>query len=91
MKIEKSKGVEGISIMEEKMKNMGEDMADVRFKEKNMRHHLQKDNKKLKSQLQENGEQISTMASLSMESIHYRHPQKNMHSFPQRPIVLVSN
>lgn len=51
MQISKSKWVEDVGIMEEKMKKMGEEMVDLRFKEENLRYHLQKENKELKDQL----------------------------------------
>lgn len=40
MQIARSKGVEDVGL-EEKMKNVGEEMVDLRFKEANMREHLQ--------------------------------------------------
>lgn len=69
MQINKSKVLEDVAIMEDKMKNIGEEMAELKFKEANICGHLQKENKKLKAQLQEEEEQIATMASFSMESI----------------------
>lgn len=74
MNISKSKRVEDVGIMEEKMKNTGEEMDDLIFVEANIRDNFQKQNKMMKSHLQEKEEQLSTMASLSMKSIHCRHP-----------------
>ena len=70
-----------MGIMEEKIKTIREDMADLRFKKGNIRDCLQKKNKKLKSQLQEKEEKIATMTSLSMEFVHFRHPSKSYSMF----------
>jgi len=51
MKIVKSKGVEDQGLMEEKMKNIGEEMANFRLREATMREKMQMENKRLKEHL----------------------------------------
>lgn len=46
------------------------------FKEENIRDHLQRENNKLKFELEEKEEKIATMATLSKEAIHCRHSSK---------------
>lgn len=53
MQIAKSKGVEDVGLVEERMKKMGEEMVDLRLREATMREQLQMKNKRLKEKLQE--------------------------------------
>lgn len=50
-KFPNQKWVEYVGIMEEKMKNMGEEMANLNFKEENTRDFLHKENKDMKAML----------------------------------------
>jgi len=69
MKIEKSKGVEDVGLMEERIKSMGEGNYYLRLIEANMRKQLRIENKRLKEQLQEKEGRLATMESLVMEAI----------------------
>lgn len=63
------------------MKMMGEEMADLRFKEEIMREKQQIVNNRLRDQLQEKYEQLATMTSLDMEALQWRHPSKTYAMF----------
>ena len=51
MQIARSNGVEDVGIMEEQMKNMGEEMVYLRINKSNMREKLQTENKRPMAQL----------------------------------------
>ena len=69
MQIAKSKGVEDIGHMEEKLKEMGRELSRLRDREAIMRNQLETKNAWLRGQLQENENQLAYMASLSLEAI----------------------
>ena len=69
MQISKSKGVEDIGHMEEKLKDMGRGLSSLRDIEAIMRNQLEIENAWLKGQLQERENQLACMASLSLEAI----------------------
>lgn len=81
MEIAISKGVEYVGIAEDKMKKVGEEMLDLRFLKANIRDQLQKENIRLKTQLQEKEEPLATMDSFFMEVIHYRLPLETYSMF----------
>lgn len=60
---------------------MGEDMADLRFKEANMREQLQIENMRLRDQLQEKDEQPATMEIMAMDVIQCKHPSNTYSLF----------
>ena len=76
MQIAKSKGVEDVGHMENKLREMGRDLSDIRNREAITRSHLETENELLRRQLQEKETQLACMASLSMEELQCRH-QKN--------------
>jgi len=49
MKIAKCKGIEDVGIMEENMRKMGEEMANIMFNEESIMENLKKEIKKLKA------------------------------------------
>lgn len=63
--------------MVEKMRKMEQEMANLKFKEANMREKLQMENKILREQLQQKDEKLATMASLVMEAIQCRQPSNS--------------
>jgi len=69
MDISKSKNVEDVGLMEEKINEMGKELSDLKLRESTMREKLQAANARLKEQLQEKETQLATMENLSMESI----------------------
>ena len=69
MQISKSKGVEDIGHMEEKLKEMGRELRTLRDREAIMKTQLEEKNAWLKGQLQERETQLASMASLSLEAI----------------------
>jgi len=72
MKIAKSKGVEDIGHMEEKLKEMGRELSRLRDREAIMKNQLETENAWLRGQLQESESQLACMANLSLEAIHCR-------------------
>jgi len=69
MKIAKSKGVEDVGHMEEKLKEMGKELSNIRDKETMMKAQLEAENAWLRGLVQERESQLATMASLSLEAI----------------------
>lgn len=76
MHISKSKGVEYIGYMEEKLKEMGIELSSLRDREAIMRNQLETENTWLKGPLQERENQLARMASFSLEVIQCRMPAK---------------
>lgn len=76
MKIAKSKKLEDMGLMEEKEKQMGKELDDLRLKESIMKEKLQLENKKFKEP-KEKEAQLAIMVSLSPEAIHCRQPSKS--------------
>jgi len=77
MQIAKSKGVEDIRHMEEKIKEMGKELSGLRDREAITRNQLQTENSSLRGKLQEREKQLACMASLSLEAIQCRIPTKS--------------
>jgi len=77
MQIAKSKGVEDIWHMEEKLKEMGKEINGLRDREAIMRDQLERENAWLRGQLQERENQLASMPSLSLEVIHCRMSAKS--------------
>ena len=69
MKISKSKNVEDVGLMEEKVTKIGKELSDLRLRESIMREKIHAENTRLREKLKENETQLSTMESLSMEVI----------------------
>lgn len=69
MQIAKSKGVEDVDHMENKLKEMGRKLSALRDKEVITRSHLETENELLRRQLQEKETQLACMVSLSMEAL----------------------
>jgi len=69
MKIAKSKGVEDIGHMENKLKEMGRELSALRDREEITRSHLETENELLRRQLQEKETQLACMANLSVEAL----------------------
>ena len=63
MQIAKSKGVEDIGHMENKLIEMGRELSVVRHREAITRTHLETENALLRRQLQERETQLACMAS----------------------------
>ena len=74
MQISKSKGVEDVGHMEEKLKEMGRELSKIRDREVVMKSWLEAENACLRGQLQEREIQLETMDSLSLEAIQCRMP-----------------
>lgn len=72
MQIAKSKGVDDIGLMEENIKEMGRELSSLRDREAMMKAQLEAKNAWLKGQLQERGNQLASMANLSLEAIQCR-------------------
>lgn len=77
MKIAKSKGVEDVGHMENKLREMGRELSDVRHREAMARSQLQTENELLRRQLKEKETQLACMASWSMEALQCRTPTKS--------------
>lgn len=69
MQITKSKGVEDIGHMEEKLKEMCRELSSLRDREAITKNQLEIENAWLRGQLQERENQLACMASLSLEAI----------------------
>ena len=69
MQIAKSKGVEDVGHMENKLREMGRELSAIRHKEAITRNHLETKNELLRRQLQEKETQLAYMASLYMEAL----------------------
>ena len=69
MQISKSKGVEDIGHIDEKLKETGRELSSLRDREAIMKAQLEIENAWLKGQLQEKENQLAAMASLSLEAI----------------------
>jgi len=77
MQISKSKGVEDVGHMEEKLKEMGRELNSIMDKEEMMKSQLEVENAWIRGQLQERKIQLATMASLSLEAIQCRMPTES--------------
>jgi alkylhydroperoxidase/carboxymuconolactone decarboxylase family protein YurZ len=77
MQIAKSKGVENVGHMEEKLKEMGRELSNIRDKEAMMEAQLEAENAWLRGKLQERERQLAAMASLSLEAIQCKMPAKS--------------
>lgn len=77
MQIVKSKGLEDIGHMEEKLKEMGRELSSLRDKGEMMKSQLEAENAWLRGQLQERESQLASMASLSLEEIQCMMPAKS--------------
>ena len=77
MQIAKSKKVEDVGFIGEKVLEMGKKLSELREKESTMREQLQEENRWLREKLQEKENQLATMASLSMEALQGRQPSKS--------------
>ena len=77
MQITKSKRVEDIGHMEEKLKDMGKQLSSLRDREAIMKNQLETKNAWLRGQLQERENQLACMANLSLEAIQCRIPAKS--------------
>ena len=69
MQIAKSKGLEDIGHMEEKLKEMDRELSGLRDRETIRRNQRETENAWLRGQLQERENQLACMASLSLEAI----------------------
>jgi len=69
MKIDKSKGMEDVGHMEEKLKEMSRELSSIRDIEAMMKAELEVENAWLRGKLQERESHLETMASLSSEAI----------------------
>jgi len=69
MQIAKSKGVEDIGHMENKLREMGKELSTIRHREAIRRSHLEEENEMLRKQLQEKDTQLACMANWSMEAL----------------------
>ena len=65
MQIAKSKGVEDIGHMEDKLREMGMELSALRDRVAITRSHLEKENELLRRQLQEKEIHLAYIASLS--------------------------
>ena len=72
MQIAKSKGVEDIGHMENKLREMGKELSDLRDREAITRSHLETENELLRRQLQEKETQLECISNLSMEALQSR-------------------
>lgn len=77
MHIAKSKGVEDIGHMEEKLKEMDKELSSLRDREAIMGNQLETENAWLKGQLQERENQLACMVNFSLEVIQCRMPAKS--------------
>lgn len=77
MQTAKSKSVEDVGLMEEKINEMGKELSDLKLRESTMREKLQAENTRLKEQLQEKETKLATMESLSMEVVQCKQPSKS--------------
>ena len=77
MKIAKSKWVEYVGHMEEKLQEMGRELNSIRDREKMVKSQLEVENTWLRKKLQEKEEKLANMASLSMEAIQLRMSAKS--------------
>ena len=77
MQISRSKGVEDIGHMEQKLKEMGKELSSLRDREAIMKAQLEAENAWLKWQQQEKENQLETMVNLSLEAIQCRMPAKS--------------
>ena len=77
MQIDKSKGVEDVGHMENKLREMGRELSALRDREAITRSHLENENEILRRQLQEKGTPLAYMSSLSIEALQCRMPAKS--------------
>ena len=83
MQIGKSKGVEDVGHMENKLREMGRDLSALRDREAITRSHLETENELLRRHLQEKETQLACMASLFMETLQCRTPTKSYGLYPK--------
>jgi len=76
MKISKSKSVEDLGHMEEKLLEMAIELSRIRDKERVMKSQLEVENAWLRRQVQEKYSQLATMESLSSEALQCNMPTK---------------
>ena len=69
MQIAKSKGVEDVSHMEDKLQEMGRELGSIRDKEAMLKSQLEDENIWLRRQLQKRGRELVIMASFSVDTI----------------------
>jgi len=69
MQISKSKGVEDVGHMEEKLKEMGREPRNIRDREAIMKAQLEAKNAWIRGHLQERESQLAAISSLSLEAI----------------------
>ena len=67
--IAKSKGVEDVGHMENKLREMGRELSALRDREAITRSHLENENELLRRELHKKETQLAYMASLSMEAL----------------------
>jgi len=77
MQIAKTKGVEDIGHMDNKIREMGRELSDVRHREAIIICHLETESELLRRQLREKETQLACMASWSMEALQCRTPAKS--------------
>ena len=77
MQIAKSKGVEDIGHMEDKLREMGRELSALRDKEAITGSNLENENELLRRQLHEKETHLAYMASLSIESLQCRTSAKS--------------
>ena len=69
MQISKSKNVEDVGHMEEKLLEMGRELSRIRDMERVMKSQLGAENKWMRRQIQEKESQLAIMESLYMEAL----------------------
>jgi len=72
MQIAKSKGVEDIGHMDNKLREMGRELSAVRHREAITRNYLETENELLRRQLQEKETQLACVANWFMKALQYR-------------------
>ena len=74
MQIPKSKGVEDVGHMEEKVREMGRELSSIRDREAMMKSQLEVENVWLRGKLQERESWLAIVTSLSLDAIQCRMP-----------------
>jgi len=72
IRIAKSKGVEDVGHMEEKLREMGRELSSIRDRETIIKSQIEDENTWLIKKLLEKEGRLETMASLSMEALQCR-------------------
>jgi len=83
MKIVKSKNVEDVGHMEEKLLEMDIELSEIKDNEKVMKSQLEVENTWLRRHVWEKESQLATLASLSMEELQCRMPSKSYALYPK--------